>query len=216
MNSEISALNSLYMGTWQFGGQFRIQSEREIVALLDRALVLGIRRFDTAAVYGAGRVETILGEILPSDARVVTKIPAIQKPSIHSHAVLDAYPPGHINASVHASLTRLKRPKTHTLLLHNWFPGWKGSEADALLQQLTTLREAGLTEKIGISLPNGFPEDSLDDAIFQSIDVIEAPFNSAENWILNYLGTASAYNVEILMRSLFRQGLELRKIRQEK
>lgn len=49
-----------YFGTWQFSGQFKQLSRPQIEILLNFALRSGIRRFDTAAVYGDGKVEEIL------------------------------------------------------------------------------------------------------------------------------------------------------------
>ncbi|PIS04642.1 MAG: hypothetical protein COT81_05460 [Candidatus Buchananbacteria bacterium CG10_big_fil_rev_8_21_14_0_10_42_9] len=51
----------LYFGTWQLGGQFKNLSKAYIESLLLFAVSSGIRRFDTAAVYGGGRVEEMLG-----------------------------------------------------------------------------------------------------------------------------------------------------------
>jgi len=72
----------LYFGTWQLGGQFKNLSSTYIESLLFFAISSGIRRFDTAAVYGGGRVEEMLGACLPENAVIVTKIPAASKPDL--------------------------------------------------------------------------------------------------------------------------------------
>src|SRR3989344_5043743 len=74
----------LYFGTWQLGGQFKNLSPAYIESLLLFAISSGIRRFDTAAVYGGGKVEEMLGACLPEDAVIVTKIPAASKPNLEA------------------------------------------------------------------------------------------------------------------------------------
>ncbi|QQS22557.1 aldo/keto reductase [bacterium] len=75
-------LIGFYFGTWQLGGQFKNLSTEYIESLLLFAVRSGIRRFDTAAVYGGGKVEAMLGACLPEDVTIVTKIPAAIKPNL--------------------------------------------------------------------------------------------------------------------------------------
>ena len=69
------------LGTWQFGergwGWGQDFDNREIERIIDRALELGINFFDTAAVYGNGRSEGILGKALRGrrqEAVIATKV----------------------------------------------------------------------------------------------------------------------------------------------
>ncbi len=61
-------VSTIGLGTWQFGergwGWGQDFDNREIERIIDRALELGINFFDTAAVYGNGRSEGILGKAL--------------------------------------------------------------------------------------------------------------------------------------------------------
>ena len=81
----------LYLGTWQFSGQFRKLTEKEIIDLIAVALQHGIYKFDTAIAYGNGLVESILGKILPQSCFVTTKIPAAQKPDLHTADRIERY-----------------------------------------------------------------------------------------------------------------------------
>jgi aryl-alcohol dehydrogenase-like predicted oxidoreductase len=197
--------NRLYMGTWQFSGQFKQLSCSQIEALLNFALQAGVRRFDTAAVYGDGKVEEILGVCLPPTAMVVTKIPATSKPPLHLPTpIYNSYTPTLIHLSIEASLERLRRNSIDTVLLHNWHPSWSLDAID-IITALDDLKKNGLVKRIGISLPNGF-NTSINDAILPYLDVIEAPFNPRERWILNQLPKLLQLKKEVLLRSLFCQG----------
>ena len=74
-------VSAVGLGTWQFGepgwGWGRDLLHEEALRIVDRALELGINFFDTAAVYGNGRSEEVLGEALKGrrqDAIIATKI----------------------------------------------------------------------------------------------------------------------------------------------
>ena len=202
----------LYMGTWQFSGQFKQLLRSQIEALLNFALQAGVQRFDTAAVYGDGKVEEILGVCLPPIAVVVTKIPATSKPPLHlpaSISIYNFYTPTSIHRSIEASLKRLRRNSIDTVLLHNWHPSWS-LDAIEIIAALDDLKKSGLVKRIGISLPNGF-NTCIDDAILPYLDVIEVPFNPQERWILNQLPKLLQLKKEVLLRSLFCQGRLLKK-----
>jgi aryl-alcohol dehydrogenase-like predicted oxidoreductase len=195
----------LYFGTWQLGGQFKKLSPDYIESLLLFAISSGIRRFDTAAVYGGGKVEEMIGSWLPGDAVIVTKIPAIKKPDLKTRTpISEFYTPDHLDQSVEGSLDRLKRNQIDTVLMHNWLPSWS-SDAVPILQHLQKMKDSGIAQKVGISLPDDFSSD-ISDEVLPYIDVIEAPFNPNQRWMLDQLPSLLAMKKEILLRSLFCQG----------
>jgi len=192
----------LYFGTWQFGEQAKNLSSSRIVELLNFAIGLGVCRFDTAVAYGDGQVETILGKHLPQEAVVLTKIPARHKPVLNQRErIQDCYPSGLIRRRAEGSLKRLGRDTIDIVLLHNWHPSWLCDAAETLAE-LTTLREARVARRVGISLPNGF-NSPIDETIMSQIDVVEAPYNSQERWVLKDLPRLLSTNKEVLLRSLF-------------
>jgi aryl-alcohol dehydrogenase-like predicted oxidoreductase len=195
----------LYFGTWQLGGQFKNLSPAYIESLLLFAINSGIRRFDTAAVYGGGKVEEMIGSWLPGDAVIVTKIPAIKKPDLKTRTpISEFYTLDHLDRSVEGSLDRLKRTQVDTVLLHNWLPSWS-SDAVPILQHLQRMKDGGIARRVGISLPDDFSSD-ISDEVLPYIDVIEAPFNPNQRWVLNQLPSLLAMKKKILLRSLFCQG----------
>ena len=196
----------LYFGTWQLGGQFKQLSIMQIEALLNFALKSGIRRFDTAAVYGNGTVEEMLGACLPREAIIITKIPALSKPELNSSApIQNSYTPDLIQQGVRESLKRLRRDSVDIVLLHNWHPAWSSDNAVEVLTALDDLKGHGLVRQVGASLPNGF-RTHIDDEVLSHLYVIEAPFNPREQWLLQQLPRLLRLKKEILLRSLFCQG----------
>src|SRR5574343_209685 len=171
----------LYFGTWQLGGQFKNLSPEYIESLLLFAISSGIRCFDTAAVYGGGKVEEMIGPWLPRDAVIVTKIPAIKKPDLKARTpISEFYTPDHLDRSVEGSLDRLKRIQVDTVLLHNWLPSWS-SDAIPILHHLQKMKSGNTTRRVGISLPDDFSA-SISAEVLPYIDVIEAPFNPNQRW----------------------------------
>lgn len=116
------------MGCWAIGGQFYAggtphgfpdiddaESKRAIRATLDA----GLRVFDTAAVYGAGHSERLLGETLKDtpDAIVISKLgTAIDE---NTRQVLHDETEAHqVMPAIEGSLRRLGRDHVDVMLLH--------------------------------------------------------------------------------------------------
>lgn len=202
--------NRIYFGTWQLGGQFKKLSPACIESLLCFAVSSGIRRFDTAAVYGDGKVEKMLGAYLPEDTVVVTKIPATSKPNLEAPEPIQRfYSRNSIHQSVYGSLERLRRTSIDTALLHNWLRPWSLEGID-VLEHLNELKVQGVVKRIGISLPDNFSHP-IAGTVLRHIDVIEAPFNIEQVWLLKQLPYLLDLNKEVLLRSLFKQGSFLSK-----
>ncbi len=195
----------LYFGTWLLERQLKEPSVNKIEEILLFALDSGIRRFDTAAVYGRGKIEEILGACLPEDAIVVTKIPAVTKPYLQSPTpIQEFYSCDHMNRSVEDSLSRLRMTSVDTILLHNWLPSWS-LDAIEILQCLRGIKEQGIARRVGISLPDNF-SSHIKQEVLPYIDVIEAPFNPEQRWVLEQLPTLIGLKKEVILRSLFGQG----------
>lgn len=120
-----------------------------------RAIAGGINWIDTAAQYGNGRSEEALGSLLPeTDAT----------PWLSTKFGLDVENlkdiPGEIEASLRASLARLKRSSVDLLQLHNRIgrePGGRVMTVEQILGRkgvadgLERLREKGLIRHMGIT-----------------------------------------------------------------
>lgn len=205
-NDYIIWSNKTYYGTWQFSGDFKPLTEQEIIHLIKYAKQKGIHQFDTALVYGSGKVEKILGSCLDKNDIVITKIPAKIKPNLNSVDKLDNYYNyNYIMECIKKSCNNLKRDYIDICLLHNWTLEWNNNKT--IINYLKRIKKSNYVKKIGISLPNGF-ENELSDEVLLVIDVIEVPFNSENRWILKSIEKYKEYGIEIILRSLFLQGKE--------
>ena len=95
-------------------------SRDDAIAGIRLAHDLGVRIFDTAAAYGAGNAELILGEALKDkdDAVIVTKCGYIGDPVTRVMEPDDLSPAG-IRRGVEGSLTRLGRSSVDAVILHH-------------------------------------------------------------------------------------------------
>lgn len=121
------------VGTWAIGGSSiwdgatsvygEVDDARSEAALV-MAYEMGARVFDTAAAYGAGNAELILGRALKGrdDAIVVTKVGYSGDPATRQMAPEDASPAA-VRTSIDKSLKRLGRERIDIALLHiNEYP----------------------------------------------------------------------------------------------
>lgn len=199
--------NKVIMGTWQLSGEFKDMSEDYKRDLILYAYKSGIKKFDTAYVYGAGSVEVLLGDVFGSnnDVDFISKLPANRKPNMNDDNVLitDYYDPYIMKIQLVEILERLKRDFIDTILLHNWHPSW-GID-NPVFDTMLSFQNKGLCRKIGISLPNRF-ENNLDLSIVNGFDVIEIPYNVIERkWSASILKQHHKKKT-FLIRSLFSQG----------
>jgi diketogulonate reductase-like aldo/keto reductase len=141
-----AAVSRLGQGAWQIGEDRRKRTE-ELLAL-NVGLDLGLNLIDTAEMYGGGRSEELVAEVLAGrrgDVYVVSKV----LPENASRR-------GTISAC-ERSLKRLKTDYLDMYLLH-----WRGSvPLDETLAAFTTLRERGSIRHFGVS---NFDRADLDES----------------------------------------------------
>lgn len=123
-----TSIPRLGMGCWAIGGPFHADStdlgyantnDQESLRAIAAAIDHGIRYFDTAAVYGAGHSERLLGQALRGrdDVFVSTKFGIRFDES--TRAVLgDATDPVDVVPAIDDSLRRLQRDRIDLLFLH--------------------------------------------------------------------------------------------------
>jgi aryl-alcohol dehydrogenase-like predicted oxidoreductase len=176
-------INPLGFGCWQLIGEYYKNNKphgwgdidrNQAVHLIHHALENGIQFFDTAAGYGDGKSETILGEALSSssfdkEAVVCTKIPLTGN-DIQSGQLEEDF-----KEKVETSLKRLKLDRIDVLLLHNppddldWY-NFDYSKLEDLIKQ----------GKIGTY---GVSARSLEGAE----NVINSNFGTCLEWVFNFL-----------------------------
>lgn len=194
----------LALGTAQFGLPYGIanqsgQVSRPIAAsMLELARSKGVDTLDTAITYGES--EACLGELGVRQFKVITKLPAVP---LSTEDIA-----GWLKNQITGSLGRLGVDAIYGLLLHR--PDQLlGVDGHLLFKALQEAKDAGLVEKIGISI---YAPSELDSLIPKyQIDLVQAPFNIVDRRLLSsgWLKRLKQENIEIHTRSAFLQGLLL-------
>lgn len=149
LEKDVSALG---MGCWPIGGAmfasdgqslgYSNSNDKESIKAIHAALDCGIRVFDTAAAYGAGHSERLLGEGLKRhpDALVITKI-GIAIDEEKKMLTGSEVEPATVLPAINRSLARLQRDSIDLLMLHqNDLPV---AQADALFDEMDKARQQG-------------------------------------------------------------------------
>jgi aryl-alcohol dehydrogenase-like predicted oxidoreductase len=139
------------LGLWGLG-RWTAEDEARTKAAIGRAYERGIRWFDTAEVYGSGRSERVLGEVLHrtttagSDTYLVTKVS------------WEHLRPAQVRAALIGSMARLGRSAIDLYLVHAPDPRVPLKET---MPALEALWKEGKVGAIGVS---NFSEEQLEEA----------------------------------------------------
>jgi aryl-alcohol dehydrogenase-like predicted oxidoreductase len=204
MNCSQTVNQRLAIGTVQFGLPYGIANQQgqvplgEAKAILDHAKLSGVNTLDTAMTYGES--EQSLGEIGVSSWRVVSKLPPV--PS-NCSSINDW-----VRESVSSSLARLKISNLTALLLHR-SQQLLEPNGSKLYEALQSLKNAGLVQKIGVSIYDPEELDRL--CPHFDFDLVQAPLNVIDRRLLTtgWLDRLESMGVEVHLRSIFLQGLLL-------
>jgi hypothetical protein len=121
----------------------------DVPGILRRAYELGIRHFDTAAVYQQGRNEEMVGQVI-KDLGVRDKVTISTKQMLRSRPPSAAEAKKRFIEGVEASLRRLQMDHVD-ILYHHSVDSVEVARADGPLEALHTLKKDGKTRFIGIS-----------------------------------------------------------------
>lgn len=204
-------VSEIGFGAWAIGGSWGPQSEQDSLAALHRALDLGINFIDTAAGYGNGKSEQIIGEVLKSRSEqvyVATKTPPLPgkwPPSPYCN-VDERYPESYLRESVEERLRNLQTEQVDLLQLHTWTRAWnKAPRAFDILKQL---QSEGKIRHIGVSTPE-HDQNSVIDLMRQGyVDAVQVIYNIFEQEpAAELLPAAQEHGVGIIVRVAFDEGV---------
>ena len=119
----------------------------EAEALLLRALELGITLFDTAALYGFGANEELLGQILAPHRRQITLASKCGMTGVQGKRVIDGRPET-LRRTCDESLRRLRTDVIDLYYLHRWD---RAVPIEDSVGALSDLVRAGKVRAIGLS-----------------------------------------------------------------
>jgi aryl-alcohol dehydrogenase-like predicted oxidoreductase len=145
------------LGTWavgggQWAGGWGSQDDDESVAAIRAAVEQGVNWVDTAAVYGLGRSESVVG-------RALRDIPEDDRPYVFTKCGLtwdedrsgphNVMAPESVRREVHDSLDRLGVERIDLYQVH--WPPTDGTPLDEYWSVMASLKDEGVVRAIGLS-----------------------------------------------------------------
>jgi aryl-alcohol dehydrogenase-like predicted oxidoreductase len=149
-------VSEIGFGAWAIGGSWGEQKVSDSLEALEASVEQGVNFIDTAAGYGDGKSERIIGEFLKSRRKTVyvcTKTPPLPgkwPPSPYCR-IEERYPEKYLRLNVEERLSNLQAEKLDVLLLHTWTRAW--NDNPVALEILQKMKGEGLIRHIGISTP---------------------------------------------------------------
>lgn len=175
-NLKVSVIG---FGAWAIGGNmWGPQDDNDSIAALHKAIDLGVNFIDTAAAYGNGHSEKIIGKVLKERKEriyIATKIPPLMwPPSPNTHAK-DAFPKEKIISSIEQSLKNLQVDCIDLIQLHSWRENWT-NDID-WYETLLKFKNQGKINFIGVSVHDNMEDEALELIETGRVDTIQVVYN---------------------------------------
>jgi aryl-alcohol dehydrogenase-like predicted oxidoreductase len=204
-------ISVLGYGAWGIGGSMWIGADDdESLRALRRAIELGVNFIDTAAGYGAGHSERLVGRVVRDSAETVyvaTKIPPknMQWPSRAGVHASEAFPAEWVVEQTEASLERLGLERIDVQQFHVWSDEWvdQGDWLDAIEQ----LKRDGKIRAFGVSINDHQPANAVRLVESGHVDTVQVIYNVFDQSPEDELFPAcEAANVGVIARVPFDEG----------
>ena len=176
-------ISEIGFGAWAIGGSWGEQSDKDSLEGLETALDRGVNFIDTAAGYGNGKSERIIGEFLKSRSEqvyVCTKTPPApgKWPPSPYCKIEERYSEKYLRENVEERLNNLQRDSLDVLLLHTWTRAW--NDKPEALKILQKMKAEGLIKQIGISTPEHDQNCVIQLMRDGMVDVLQVIYNTFE------------------------------------
>ncbi len=176
-------VSEIGFGCWGMGGGWGPRDDAGAQEALRRALELGVNFFDTAFIYGDGRSELLLGQVIRQHRAsappvyVATKVPAenLEWPANPRTPISKTFSAKWIIACTETSLERLGVEWIDLQQLHVWTDAWL--EADEWRKARDLLKQAGKIRAFGVSVNDHQPESVLQLVASGEIDSVQVIYN---------------------------------------
>jgi aryl-alcohol dehydrogenase-like predicted oxidoreductase len=175
-------ISEIGFGAWAIGGSsWGAQDDYDSRQALHQSLDMGCNFIDTAAVYGDGHSEQLIGSVIRERHEhpvIATKIPPKNwnwdNPS--GTPLTDVFPSDWIISKTEESLKNLGVDCVEIQQLHTWNKEWN-SQADGLLSTMDRLKREGKIRAFGISLRDKGADEANDLIRFRQVDCLQIFFN---------------------------------------
>jgi aryl-alcohol dehydrogenase-like predicted oxidoreductase len=198
------------IGTWAIGGGWGPQPEEQSRTALHEALDRGCLLIDTAPLYGNGRAERLVAQVLKEQRKqgtVCTKVYplAYQWAPAPGTPIEQVFPPEHIITQAEESLRRLQVESLDCLLLQTWCPSW--AQELSWYHTMLWLKQQGKIRSYGISVSDHRPDEANGVIEAGRVGLLEVPYSLLDQRAAEKLfPLAQRYSVSIIARSPLASG----------
>jgi aryl-alcohol dehydrogenase-like predicted oxidoreductase len=170
-------------GSWAVGGDWAVgwgsQDDKDSVAAIRHAVTHGVNWIDTAAIYGLGHSEEVVGAALadiPQAERpyVFTKCGLLPNPESRNGTPLQVGAPASLRREVEGSLRRLRVERIDLYQMH--WPAEDGTPLETYWQTLLDLTKEGKVRAVGLSNHNA-KQLAVAEALGH-VDTLQPPFSA--------------------------------------
>lgn len=175
-------ISEIGFGAWAIGGSsWGAQDDNDSRQALHQSLDMGCNFIDTAAVYGDGHSEQLIGSVIRERHEhpiIATKIPPKNWnwDNPPGTPLADVFPSDWIISKTEESLKNLGVDCVEIQQLHTWNKEWN-SQADALLSTMDRLKREGKIRAFGISLRDKGADEANDLIRLRQVDSLQIFFN---------------------------------------
>jgi len=200
----IDSVSEIGYGSWQIGGDWGDVSSAEAQQAVETARECGVNFFDTADVYGDGRSERILGDVLredidSSDVTVATKAGRHLDPH-----TTEGYSEENIRRFVDRSRENLGVDSLDLLQLH--CPPTDVYYQPSVFDALETLCDEGRIDHYGVSVER--VEEGLKAITYPGVETVQIIFNPFRQRPAElFFEEAAAREVGVIVRVPLASGL---------
>jgi len=204
------ALSEIGYGMWGMGG-WSGSDDVGSARALDRAVELGCTFFDTAAAYGEGHSERLLGNLLGRyrDVKLVvaSKVPPKNRqwPGRATSTADEVFPYEHVIECTNATLRNLGIDTLDLQQLHVWDDAW--AQARGWSRAINELKQSGKIRAFGISVNRWEPENvvrALETGLVDAVQVVYNVFDQSAEDVL--FPTCQRAGIAVIARVPFDEG----------
>lgn len=196
-------VSDIGFGAWQIGGSWGEVSEADGRAALNAALDAGMTFIDTADVYGDGRSEKIIAEVLKARGGTRPMVASKAGRRLNPH-VAEGYTKANIEAFIDRSLKNLEIDSLDLVQLH--CPPTEVYYRQEMFEGLEEIRKAGKIKHYGVSVEK--VEEALKAIEYPGVVSVQIIFNMfRQRPATLFFQEAKRRNVAVIARVPLASGL---------
>ncbi len=204
-------ISEIGFGAWGIGDGWGSLHDDQSIAALQRAFDLGITFYDTAAAYGNGHSEELIGRAFAGrldQVVIASKVPPKtgRWPALETDRLEDIFPASWIIENTERTLKNLGRDYLDVQQLHAWADSF--THNTEWLEAFTRLKQQGKIRAFGVSVNDWNPYNGVNLINTGLIDTVQVIYNIFEQRPAEkLLPAAQKMGVGIFARVPFEEGL---------